>query len=297
MGKTSLKKIIFENSNPKLLLKESLEPTCGIETTDYNWLDINLSIFDISGQEINSFLKEGEKQIKAFERANIVIYMFDYESIREISQEIIEEIENIYKIIMKINSKSKLILIYNKIDLNPQLLQENLSLLTDQIQNLINLKIKPDIYFTSIKQEFIYSIHNTFSEILSSFSEKTSKIKKILEKQIKDYSNVLCLVIDDQNKVITQSKSQKNKINLIYDSFVIFYRLWEENKLDSYLYNESHLFKSNDKIRIVKISRLKFLRSNLTYLVVLSESFNEIKLDELIHNILEDFINNFANKS
>ena len=293
VGKTSLKKIIFDNLNPKSLLKDPLKPTRGIQITQYNWLDINLSIFDTSGQEINNLLEQGETQSKTFEKADIILYIFDYENLKEFSQELIKEIEYVYKIMSGINKKARLILIYHKIDLIPELIKNNLRLLTHQIQNLINLPIKPDIYFTSIKEEFIYSVHNSFSEILSSFSEKTLKIKKILDEQIKDYSNILCLVIDNQNKVITQSKSQNYNINLIYDSFIMFYQLWEKNEVETYLDNESHLFKTGDKIRIVKISRLNFLKSNLKYLIWISESFNEIKLDELIHNTIKRLIDAF----
>lgn len=157
----------------------------------------------------------------------------------------------------------------------------------------MNLKIKPDMYFTSIDKKFIYSIHNTFSEILSSFSNKVAKIKNILDLHIKNYHNILCLITNNQNKVVTLSKSEEYNINLIYDSFLIFYELWEQNRLSSYLDNESHLFKSNDKVRIVKIHKLNFLKSDLSYLIVISESFNEVKLDELIHSIIEDLINSF----
>jgi len=293
VGKTSLKKIIFENSKPSTLIQDSLEPTRGIETTEYTWLDVKLSIFDTSGQEIQNLFKEGENQLNAFEKADLIIYMFDYTILMKNSQEIIEEIQKIYKIMKKINNKAKLILIYHKIDLIPKLLQNNLRILTNQVQFLINLPIKPNIYFTSIKEDFIYSVHNTFSELLSSFSSNTHSIKKILDDSIQNESNVLCLITDDQNKVITQSKTQSFNINLIYDSFIIFYNLWEQNKLEEYSDMESHLFNSNDKIFVVKIAKLKFLKSNLQYLIGISDNFNEINLDKVIHRIKSNLISYF----
>ncbi|MBN1214738.1 MAG: 50S ribosome-binding GTPase [Candidatus Lokiarchaeota archaeon] len=293
VGKTSLKKIIFENSNPDLLLRNSLEPTRTLEIFNCDWCDVNLNIFDIPGQEIKNFLEEGENQDFVFENVDIVIYIFDHRSLREQSQEIVDDIETIDNIIKKKKKSSRLVLIYHKIDLIPELFQKNPKLLINQIQNLMNLKIKPDMYFTSIDKKFIYSIHNTFSEILSSFSNKVAKIKNILDLHIKNYHNILCLITNNQNKVVTLSKSEEYNINLIYDSFLIFYELWEQNRLSSYLDNESHLFKSNDKVRIVKIHKLNFLKSDLSYLIVISESFNEVKLDELIHSIIEDLINSF----
>ncbi|MCK4380178.1 MAG: 50S ribosome-binding GTPase, partial [Candidatus Lokiarchaeota archaeon] len=52
VGKTSIIKVMFEGENPKDLINNPLEPTRGIIPKIYSWMDIELSIFDTSGQEL-----------------------------------------------------------------------------------------------------------------------------------------------------------------------------------------------------------------------------------------------------
>ena len=127
-----------------------------------------------------------------------------------------------------------------------------------------------------------------FAEFLETFEKRDLDL-------IKKYPQILCIIIDNQNRVITQSKSNDYNINLIYDSFEIFYRLKDKIELETILDNESHIFKTDNKIRIVRVSRLNFLKSNLKYLVGISESFNERKLDKLMHNIENRLIDIFKN--
>lgn len=75
VGKSSLKKIIFEGRNPDELLIHSLAPTRGIETSAYSWLDLELSVFDTSGQELKNLLEDESEQLLAFGGVDIVIYV------------------------------------------------------------------------------------------------------------------------------------------------------------------------------------------------------------------------------
>ncbi len=292
MGKTSLKRIIFENLNPNTLFKEPLESTKGVESNEYDWLNIELTILDLPNKENDPPLKD-ETLLKAFENVDIVLYIFDFEILKENTQKIIQEVQIVYKKMRSICKKARLILIYHKIDRIPKLIQNNIRLMPHQIQNLFDLPIELYVYYTSIYEDLIYSVHNTFSDILSSFSEITHQIKKLLDDLIKKYSHILTIVIDNQNKIITQSKSNDYNINLICDSFETFNHLKEKFGIESFLDNESHIFKTDNKIRIVRILRLNFLKSNLEYLIGISESFNERKLDELMHNIEKRLIDFF----
>ena len=51
-GKTTIKKILFEGKDPKDLLYSPLAPTRGITPSIYSWLDLDLGLFDSSGQEL-----------------------------------------------------------------------------------------------------------------------------------------------------------------------------------------------------------------------------------------------------
>src|SRR4030042_4362596 len=98
-GKTSIKKIIFEGSNPNNLLYYPLEPTRGINPSIYSWLDLNLGLFDSAGQELDFLLKDENEQKIAFENTDMIIYLIDYQLWLQRSKEILNEIQLISNIL------------------------------------------------------------------------------------------------------------------------------------------------------------------------------------------------------
>lgn len=286
VGKSTLKEIIFEGKDPEDLLLNSLEPTRGIETSNYPWVDLELSVFDTSGQELKKLLNDETEQAVAFGNVEVVIYIFDYEIWHSDSQEISDEIKEINKILRKINKQAKLMLILHKIDLIPKIIRSNVKILTYQIQNIINLPIKHSLYFTSIEQEYIYSIHNAFSEILSRFSEKNYSLKKTLDGTLIEFSESICYITDYNNSIIVQSKSNDFNINLIYESYRILYHLSRDNKDVTYNDGKPHLLNIENKILRTLMIPLEAPKLNLKLLVVATESFEEGLLDNLAKKIL-----------
>lgn len=288
VGKSTLKKIIFEGEDPSELLHHSLEPTRGIETSNYSWLDLELSIFDTSGQELDNLLKEESEQIIAFGNTAAVIYIFDYNNWQSNSQDIADEIKEVHEIIRRINKEAKLMVIFHKIDLIPEAIRNNVKILTYQIQNIVNLPIKSLLYFTSIAEDYIYSIHNAFSEILSRFSEKTLSLKKTLDASVRDFSKSICYITDYNNGIIVQSKSNDFNINLIYESYRILYHLTQKKKKIILNDGDTHLINIDDKILRMLMAPLDAPNLNLKSLVVVTESFEEGVLYKLMKKILEN---------
>ncbi len=288
VGKSTLKKIIFEGEDPSELLHHSLEPTRGIETSNYSWLDLELSIFDTSGQELDNLLKEESEQIIAFGNTAAVIYIFDYNNWQSNSQDIADEIKEVHEIIRRINKEAKLMIIFHKIDLIPEAIRNNVKILTYQIQNIVNLPIKSLLYFTSIAEDYIYSVHNAFSEILSRFSEKTLSLKKTLDASVRDFSKSICYITDYNNGIIVQSKSNDFNINLIYESYRILYHLTQKKKKIIINDGDTHLINIDDKILRMLMAPLDAPNLNLKSLVVVTESFEEGVLYKLMKKILEN---------
>ena len=288
VGKSTLKKIIFEGEDPSELLHHSLEPTRGIETSNYSWLDLELSIFDTSGQELDNLLKEESEQIIAFGNTAAVIYIFDYNNWQSNSQDIADEIKEVHEIIRRINKEAKLMIIFHKIDLIPEAIRNNVKILTYQIQNIVNLPIKSLLYFTSIAEDYIYSVHNAFSEILSRFSEKTLSLKKTLDASVRDSSKSICYITDYNNGIIVQSKSNDFNINLIYESYRILYHLTQKKKKIIINDGDTHLINIDDKILRMLMAPLDAPNLNLKSLVVVTESFEEGVLYKLMKKILEN---------
>ena len=286
VGKSTLKKIIFEGNNPDELLIHSLAPTRGIETSVYSWLDLELSVFDTSGQELNKLLQDESEQLLAFGEVNIVIYVFDYEIWRTNSQEITDEIKAVSEIIRKISLQAQLMLIFHKIDLIPKLIRNNVKVLTYQIQSIVNLPIKHSIYFTSIAQEYTYSVHNAFSEIISRFSMENVSLKKTLDTTIESFPKYMCYITDYNNSIIVQSKSGDFDINLIYKAYKNFYYLSRDNKDLIYNDGKPHILNVDDKILRMLIIPLEAPNLKLKFLVVVTETLEEGILNRLAKKIL-----------
>jgi len=249
-------------------------------------LDLELSVFDTSGQELNKLLQDESEQLRAFSEVNIVIYVFDYETWLANSQEITIEIKVVNEIIRKISLQAQLMLIFHKIDLIPKLIRNNVKVLTYQIQSIVNLPIKHSIYFTSIAQEYTYSVHNAFSEIISRFSKENVSLKKKLDTTIESFPKYMCYITDYNNSIIVQSKSGDFDINLIYKAYKNFYYLSRDNKDLIYNDGKPHILNVDDKILRMLIIPLEAPNLKLKFLVVVTETLEEGILNRLAKKIL-----------
>ena len=176
VGKTSITKMIFEGEQPRTLMIYPLSPTRGIVSEIYKWLDLELAIFDTSGQELPYLLNDKEEQLKAFGNANAVIYIFDYPSWTIEAEQIIEEIQNLFKIIININPDIHFYLIFHKVDLINKKYKNNFNLMKIGVKNRISLPDTIELYFTSIYPELYFSTFTAFSLILSNFSMKSKEL-------------------------------------------------------------------------------------------------------------------------
>ncbi|MEX2684887.1 MAG: Rab family GTPase [Candidatus Sigynarchaeota archaeon] len=73
-GKTTFKRVFFEAANPLQLLKESLEPTRGVETNMYTAFSRAISVWDLAGQEIDHWL--GDRK-DVFHKASVITCMIN----------------------------------------------------------------------------------------------------------------------------------------------------------------------------------------------------------------------------
>jgi len=280
-GKTSIKQIVFEGKDPKDLLYNPLEPTRGITPSVYSWLDLNLGLFDSSGQELQYLLNEETEQRFAFDGADAIIYLFDFKVWTAKSQEIINEIQKILNIIKEKSYKSRLIVFFHKIDLiDNDIKEEEINKIRNIVQNQLNLQI----YFTSIYPGLIYSLYNAFCEILSSFSEETVSLKNILDEKIEDLSKIMCFVTDQNNSIIVQTMSNDFNTTLINHSHKLIVQLnqtfedMSENQID-------HLIISSANDLNIIMNNLNLKKFNIKNLICISEILSANKLIFLVGQI------------
>jgi GTPase SAR1 family protein/predicted transcriptional regulator len=73
-GKTTFKRIFFEDANPIQLVKESLDPTRGVETDTYAAFSKLISVWDLAGQEIDHWLSD---RTDVFNGSNVIVCMLN----------------------------------------------------------------------------------------------------------------------------------------------------------------------------------------------------------------------------
>ena len=77
VGKTTIKNVFFEMANPLYLLKNSIPPTRGFNSTSYHFQDDEVGVFDLAGQENENWFNQ-EREIFAY--TNLIICVLDVNS-------------------------------------------------------------------------------------------------------------------------------------------------------------------------------------------------------------------------
>lgn len=204
-GKSSIKQVIFEGKNPYKLLFSPLEPTLDLEPSSYAWLDLNLGIFDSSGQEIDSLLSTGSMQDFAFEQVALIIYMADVMAWLSDPSQILDDIEKISRIIGEREVLSKLVVFLNKVDLvNRDQRDTTISEIEGQIKDVADVIV----FFTSIHPDLIYLTYNAFSELLGMLSPSAKGLKQVLDDQLGATSNAGFFITNSNGAIVAQTFSK-----------------------------------------------------------------------------------------
>jgi len=283
-GKTSIKKIIFEGLNPKDLLYNPLEPTRGITPTVYSWLDLKLGLFDSSGQELDYLLNNetDSEHALAFENTDYIIYLLDYTGWISQSDEIINEIKKIQEILGKNSQSAKLLLFFHKIDLlGKDVNREDL----DKIEVKLNKQFNLPIYFTSIHPDLIYNLYNAFYEILSSSSAENTKLREILENEVKFHPKSMIFITNKFNSIVVQAMSTDFNTVIINHSHKLIAQLNQTFEDMTTSGNIDHLILSSyDNLNII-MNNTNLSKFSLKYLICISESITVNKLIWLVGQI------------
>lgn len=276
-GKTTIKQIIFEGKDPRNLLNKPLEPTRGISPSVHSWLDLQLGLFDTSGQELNDLLEKQnlEERSMAFDNADIILYLFDYSLWVNNRDVIIEDITKITSIIKNSELNAELIVFLHKIDL----INENTrSEVLKKVREIVEQELNCRIFFTSIYPNIIYRLYNAFYEILSGFSQETSDIKGILDETISDSEKTMCFITNKQNAIIIQTMSSDFNTLLINHTHKMIAQLTQSFENMARNNDIEHLIISgSDSLNII-MNNLNLSRFKLNNLVIISETLSANRL-------------------
>jgi len=282
-GKSSIKKIVFEGYNPKELLNKPLEPTRGLLPSVYSWLDLHLGLFDSSGQELSDLLENenDNDHILAFEKTDIISYLFDYPTWASNSQQIIDDIQKVFNIINDKSYSVKVIIFIHKIDL---IEEGSRWRILEEINKTIKTKFDVSIHYTSILPNFIYSLYNAFYNLLSSFSKESICLKEILDRKISGFSKTMFFITNPNDSIIVQSMSKdfdtviiNHSHNLVTQLNKTYENMSKNDKID-------HLIISGSNINII-MNNLNYQKFSLKNLICLSETLSANRLIWLVGQI------------
>lgn len=152
-GKTTFKRVFFENVNPLKMIDEGLDPTRGIENTTLTYFAQSVGVWDLSGQEIRSWL--GDRQ-DVFDAASTIVCMM---SASDSVADNLVFLTNFLKVHHEVAPASDLFLLLNKCDLVSSV---NIRNMVTNIQDWIRVKsptlskycTATSFYSTSILESF-----------------------------------------------------------------------------------------------------------------------------------------------
>jgi len=283
VGKTTIKKVMFDGVDPNELIIFPLEATIGIKYTVHEFMDLKISLLDSPGQSLPTLLEDEQKQLLTFGDTSAIIYIFDYPTWIKNSQDILDDVKKIYEINKKHEFGAKIILFLHKIDLLiTKKIGSMLALIRRQITNQLNLSEELPIYFTSLHPNLIYTTYNAISDTISSFSKDTSNLKKIVKNAINGLSKTSCFVSNQDDNLIIQEMSND------FDTSILFYlyeKLYYLGKSTEFSTTKTSIISPGAKILNMVIEDINKYHTNFKYIILLSETIEQddmIKiLDEL----------------
>ncbi|MFX1374481.1 MAG: GTPase [Promethearchaeota archaeon] len=286
MGKTTIKKVIFEGEDPSELILFPLEATMGIKYSVHQFMDSKVSLIDAPGQSLPIILQDEQKQILAFGDAGAIIYVFDYPTWISDSQDIIDDVRKIYDINKKHEFGAKIVLFLHKIDLIiKKKIGTLLSFIRKQIIKQLGLPEEVPIYFTSLHPNLIYTTYNAISNTISHFSESTSSLKENIKNQLKNSSKTSCFVTNQDNYLIIQEISDDFDANILYYLYEEVYNISKSPELPS---SKSSVVNLGPKLFNRVIESIKNHDSNFKYIVLFSETLEKEDMIKILDDLKKD---------
>lgn len=211
VGKTSIKKLFFEGIPSESLLNLPLEPTYGLVQFNYDWLDLDLGVADLAGQEMEHFLNESfESEIDPFESVDAILYIFDSTFWETDSREIVKHIQKIQDINASRNLKSKVFVFCHKLDIIPILEQKTFK---NEIKYTLPASVQSNLFFTSIQPDMLHQLIRSMQIVIGTLSPQTKYLEEIIFETISDMQNTAVIVLNEKRILLSASTEDFKIIN------------------------------------------------------------------------------------
>ncbi|MFX1325832.1 MAG: hypothetical protein ACFE8N_12840 [Promethearchaeota archaeon] len=286
MGKTTIKKVIFEGEDPNDLILFPLEATIGIKYSVHDFMDTKVSLIDAPGQSLPIILKDEQKQILAFGDTSAIIYVFDYPTWISDSQDIIDDVRKIYEINKKHEFGAKIILFLHKIDLViKKKIGSLLSLIRRQIIKQLDLPDEIPIYFTSLHPNLIYTTYNAISNTVSNFSENTSTIKERIRASLGTSLKTSFFITNQDDYLLMQEMSNDFDANVLY---YLYEEIYNKSRSSEVILGQVTVVDLGPKLFHLLIENFDNINPNFKYILLFSETLEKGDMIKILDELKKD---------
>jgi len=218
VGKTTLKKVFFDQDSPIKLLSESLEPTYGVDTNLYD-LGGKIAVHDLAGQQLEDFLS---KDVEIFGGSDLILVVLDCREEWEKNNKLWKRIDDIRKTQCP---DAFLTIFFHKCDLlTPQQrlnFNQKLDTLFAGKQNILAqlTSIAPEFFaevfqnFVSVLQKCLFRVERS---IPKDFFIKLNIINHFIEKNIVNFADL------SSKLGVSAEDLQKSVLDLERKGYIIF---------------------------------------------------------------------------
>jgi signal recognition particle receptor subunit beta len=282
-GKTSTQKLLFQKIQSVKILNETNIPTIGVEISHLNFLDLKISLFDTSGQELDLWLTD---ESDVFQNAELIIFFFSVDDWFANKIDVMDKLRKFFQILQRMDRKDSDVLIFcHKIDI---LSDKELKILKNEINPFIK-SMDQSIYYTSLKDGGNPDLSAGIQKILEKYSDIYKMINYLFRNSLDNFRiKPLCLI--DDNLYMRVMKSEiDDKLNSIINSiqnYVFDINLSQFRNFGTEL--EFHIFKISENTPIfalLSFSKIPFLIGKK--LLIYSDHYEDIV--GFIHNFRSDF--------
>jgi len=249
-------------------------------------MNSRVSLIDAPGQSLPVILQDEQKQILAFGDTSAIVYVFDYPTWINDSQDIIDDVRKLYEINKKHKFGAKIILFLHKIDLViKKKIGSLLSLIRRQIIKQLDLPSEIPIYFTSLHPNLIYTTYNAISNTISDFSENSSVLKERIRAALGNSSKTSVFVTNQDDYLIMQEMSNDFDPNILY---YLYEEIYNKSKSPEVLLGQVGVVDLGPKLFHLVIDRLGNLNSNFKYILLYSETLGKEDMIKIIDELKKD---------
>jgi len=294
-GKTSVKRFFFENLKTDAILSSTISPTEGFETNLYDIIDVRISHYDTSGQELQYWFSSESNVLLESE---LVIFFFSVNDWLERKDSVKDYLEKLHTLLEKEKSIKKATIFCHKIDILEQTNEKSVVLedFKKEIRDFVeNMSMK--ISFTTIKNGGNAELTTGLQEAFLMHSQTIKQIKEIFDYKF-SHLNIkpLFLLKSSHSRKYILTKGFKSTQNYNALQSLLFEELFsaKSNSEGSLLFFYTREFEP--KVDLILCFGIQPIFPEFSYLICSHNKENDVEGKNILDTILKEYKNIIAER-